>query len=125
MALLAVLALATATVVAVAPLEWEWRAAVLFLLAVAAIESLERVVPLRGARAVRCFRVQRDGAIEVETASGARLEGRVRPGSFVAPWLVIVRWRRPGALRDSTILVLPDMAPAEDLRRLRVLLRWS
>jgi hypothetical protein len=69
--------------------------------------------------------VQRDGAIEVECASGKRLEGRVQPGSFVAPWLVVVRWRRPGAWRDSTVLVLPDMAPAEDLRRLRVLLRWA
>lgn len=118
------MAFATATVVALTPLPAALRWALLALLAAASLESLERVVRLRGPRAIVRFRVQRDGAIEVETASGARLEGRLRPGSFVAPWLVIVRWRAPGAWRDSTVLVLPDMAPADDLRRLRVLLRW-
>lgn len=122
---LAAMGCATAAVLAITPLQPGLRWALLALIAAASVESLERVARLRSPRAVRRFQVQRDGAIEVETASGARLEGRLRPGSFVAPWLVIVRWRRPGALRDSTILVLPDMAPAEALRRLRVLLRWS
>jgi hypothetical protein len=43
----------------------------------------------------------------------------------VAPWLTIVRWRPDGARRDGTVLLLPDMAEAEALRRLRVLLRWA
>lgn len=122
---LAVMAFATAAVLAITPLPAGLRWALLSLLAAASLEALERVARLRGPRAVRRFQVQRDGRIEVETPSGARLEGRVRPGSFVAPWLVIVRWRRSGARLDSTVLVLPDMAPAEALRRLRVLLRWS
>ena len=124
-AALGLMTLATAAVLAITPLATGLRWALLGLLAAVAVESLERVVRLRGPRAIRRFQVQRDGSIEVETASGARLEGRVRPGSFVAPWLVIVLWRPPGSLRDRTILVLPDMAPAEALRRLRVLLRWS
>lgn len=53
------------------------------------------------------------------------VEGRVRDGSFVAPWLVVVRWRPQGARRDRSLLVAPDMLGAEDFRRLRVLLSWG
>jgi len=51
--------------------------------------------------------------------------GRLRNGSFVAPWLTIVRWRPERALFDRTILVLPDMLDTESYRRLRVVLKWS
>jgi hypothetical protein len=97
------------------------------VLAIAALcgEALQRVAWLKAPRAARSISLQRDGRIEVESPSGAVRAGRLRARSFVAPWLVIVRWRPDGARRDATILVLPDMAPAEERRRLRVLLRWS
>jgi hypothetical protein len=52
-----------------------------------------------------------------------RLSGVLRAGSFVSPWLVIVRWRPAGARFDRTVTVLPGMLGAEDFRRLRVYLR--
>jgi hypothetical protein len=124
-AILAGMALASFAIVLLTPMRHTLRAASSFALAMLALEALQRVVLLRSPGAVRRFRVQRGGRIEVECVSGARVAGIVRPGSFVAPWLTIVRWRRPGARVDSTVLVLPDMAPAEPLRRLRVLLRWA
>jgi hypothetical protein len=53
------------------------------------------------------------------------LPGEVRPGSFVMPWLTIVRWRPDGALRDRTLLLTPGMAPAAQMRKIRVILRWA
>lgn len=125
MAILAGMAVSSVTIVFFTPMRGTLQAALAFAIAVLALEALQRVALVRSPRAVRGFRLQRGGEIEVECASGVRVAGSVRAGSFVAPWLTIVRWRRPGAWLDSTVLVLPGMAPAEHLRRLRVLLRWA
>lgn len=66
------------------------------------------------------LRLQRSGEIEV----GA-LTGNLRDGSFVAPWLTIVRWRPAGAWLDQAVVVLPDMLAPEAFRELRVLLKWK
>jgi hypothetical protein len=60
------------------------------------------------------------GAVSVDGVAGA-----LRPGSFVAPWLAIVRWRPARAWIDRTLPVLPDMLPAGAFRELRVLLKWG
>lgn len=76
-------------------------------------------------RRARAVRFDPDGAIEVQDAAGQWRTGEVREGSFVAPWLTIVRWRPGGARFDASIVLLPDMLPAEDFRRVRVWLRWA
>lgn len=58
-----------------------------------------------------------DGSVAIDATPG-----RLRDGCFVAPWLTLVRWRPDGARFDRTVAVLPDMLPADDFRRLRVLL---
>ena len=125
LAVLAAMAFATAALLVAVPLAGAMRVALLAGTAVLALEALDRVVLVRGLRAVRMLSVQRDGAIEVESPSGVLRSGRLRPGSFVAPWLVVVRWRPRDARWDGTVLLLPDMVAAEDFRRLRVLLRWA
>jgi len=92
--------------------------------ACAAIDAVRSRALLRGPRAVRAF-VIRGASIEVQDGSGRWREGSVRPGSFVAPWLTIVRWRPRGARIDRTIPLLAGMVGAEDFRRLRVVLRWG
>ncbi len=91
----------------------------------AALEAVHRVALARGAHGVRVLQVDGDGEVEIEAADGRLREGRLRPGSLVAPWLVIVRWRPANARLDRTVFLIPGMAPAEALRRLRVLLRWG
>ena len=93
--------------------------------ACAALHALHAVALHRGRRGVRALHVDRDGAIELRDGTGAWRAGRLRAGSFVAPWLAIVRWRAPGARFDASVVILPDMLPAEDFRRLRVWLLWS
>jgi hypothetical protein len=122
---LSVMAAATLVVVLATPWATGLKAALAFAVAALFAEALQRILLLEGPHAIRGFRVQRDGRIEVESPSGALRTGWLAAGSFVAPWLVIVRWRPEGARRDATVLVLPDMAPAEERRRLRVLLRWA
>ena len=51
--------------------------------------------------------------------------GELRDGSFVAPWLTVLRWRPHGARFDRHLLILPDMADADALRRVRVIARWG
>lgn len=83
-----------------------------------AIDALARI------RSVRRVSMSRSGEMAVEIA-GAWQAGVVRDGSFVAPFLTIIRWRPDGARFDRTILVLPDMLAADSFRALRVLLRWK
>jgi hypothetical protein len=64
-------------------------------------------------------------SIETQDGRGRWRTGSVRAGSFVAPWLTIVRWRPDGAWLDRTIPILPGMASPEELRRMRVVLRWA
>ena len=71
------------------------------------------------------LRLHRTGELDVLRRDGTWRSGRVRAGSFVAPWLTIVRWRPDGTRRDHTVLLLPDMAADDALRRLRVVLRWG
>lgn len=87
-------------------------------LACLALDALRRAAP--PARVV----LDRDGMIAVDGVAGV-----VAAGSFVAPWLAIVRWRPAGGRFDRTLLVAPDMLQEQEFRELRVLLRgqttWS
>jgi len=65
-----------------------------------------------------------EGAVEVH-AGGRVIEGRLATGSFVAPWLTIVRWRPHGAWFARSLVLLPGAAPAATLRAIRVILRTA
>lgn len=110
----AVAALATLALAFTLPAPAELRALVAAWAAVAALRALSRL------RAARSLAIEHSGAIRVDG-----VDGRVRHGSFVAPRLVVVRWRPEGAWRERSLLVAPDMLGADDFRRLRVLLRWG
>jgi len=74
--------------------------------------------------APRSLRLTRQGEICLREDAGWRT-GQVRDGSFVMPWLVVVRWRPAGARLNGTLLLLPDMAPTEEMRKIRIFLRWA
>jgi len=100
------------------------QAAIVVVLAIAAVRDARRHAWHEGPGAVSRFTVDLSGRIEVELADGRRRDGRLADGSFVAPWLTVVRWCPDGARFDRTILVAPDAVEADAFRRLRVLLRW-
>lgn len=66
-----------------------------------------------------------DGLVAVQARSGGWHEARVLGSTFVSPALVIINLRISGRRTRHHLVLLPDAAEADDLRRLRVLLRWK
>lgn len=122
-AILATMALATLVVVAATPGSPALRILLATAVLCAAIDAARGLGFDRPGRWRLLLRGS--GGIDVCTPDGAWAAGSVRAGSFVAPWLTIVIWRPEGARLDRAVLVLPDMLPKEDFRRLRVWLRWA
>ena len=122
---IAAMAAATLALLLVTPGHAALRILVATWIACAALESIHGAALHRGRRGIRAIHVARDGEIAVRSATGSWHAGVLRQGSFVAPWLTIIRWRAAGARFERVIAILPDMVPAEDFRRVRVILRWG
>ena len=120
-----VLALATWTIVAMLPLEPVFVALAFVAIAAWAMERVEVVALRRGPRAVRRFELRGDLTVVVVTGDGKARGGHVHRDSHVGQRLSTIVWRPYGRWRCRTILLLPDMLPADDFRRLRVLLRYG
>jgi len=72
--------------------------------------------------------VGHDRRITVTGYDGRSHAGSILDDTFVGAWLTTIVWRRDGLpwwRPASAIVVLPDMLPAEDARRLRVALRYG
>jgi len=124
-ALIGALAAATVGVIAITPgpaaariLGGTWTAC-------AALAAARRVSHRACDKGVRTLVVRLSGEVAVQGADGRWTRGTLRDGSFVAPWLTVVRWRPAGRRLDRTMLLLPGMAEAESLRKIRLILRWG
>lgn len=85
-----------------------------------------RTLGLRaGSRAIVAVHLGADRLIVVRHADRRLVAGHVRSATYVSASLTSIAWRPDGAWRTRAILVLPDMLPAEDFRRLRILLRYA
>jgi hypothetical protein len=122
--MVALAALATLVLIAATPGALALRILAATWIACAALETLHSRALLRGRRAARVVSLARGGEIAVQDALGVWRTGSLREGSFVAPWLTVIRWRPAEARFDRAVPILPDMLSPEDFRRLRVLLRW-
>lgn len=69
-------------------------------------------------------RVAADGQLQCLDAQGEWHEAEVLGDSFVSTGLIVLRYRTTDR-RVRTLTLLPDSAGTEDLRRLRVSLRWT
>ena len=121
---IAVAATASLALLVAIPLPWLARIFALLWIGACALDALLGVALRLGRRGVRAMCL-RSPDVEVATGDGRVHEGELRSGSFVSPWLTIVRWRPRGAFLDRTIVVLPDMLEAESFRALRVVLRMG
>lgn len=79
----------------------------------------------RGVRAVRSIDVTADLHLCVGFGDGTTRCGRVEPGTCVTSRVTTLVWRPNGSVLARSVLILPDMLPADDFRRLRVLLRYA
>jgi hypothetical protein len=71
------------------------------------------------------MRLERTRRIHVQLSNGTWRTGTVRDGCFVLPALTVIRWRPDGARLDRALPLLPGMALPEELRKIRVILRFT
>lgn len=125
LALIAALASATCVIVAMLPLEPAANAAAVIAISLWAIDRVNVVALRRGRRAVQRFELRGDLTVVVVTGDGTASAGRVHRDTYVGARLSTIVWRPFGRLRLRTLLLLPDMLPADDFRRVRILLRYG
>jgi hypothetical protein len=125
MALIAALAVATCAVIATFPFEPAVLGLSSIVVVVWAVDRIYVVAFRQGPRAVRQFELRGDLTLVIVTGDGTACAGRVHRDSYVGVRLTTLVWRPFGRWRSRTILILPDMLPAQDFRRLRVLLRYG
>ncbi len=70
------------------------------------------------------LRITADGRLQFLDEQAEWRDAEVLGDSFVSTVLIVLRYRMPGARLD-TLILLPDSASADDLRRLRGSLRWT
>ena len=81
-----------------------------------------------GRRVPALIHVGADRRIAVTDRRGRTRDGAILDDSFVSARLATIVWRTDNARwwqPAATIVVLADMLPADDFRRLRVLLRYG
>ena len=77
----------------------------------------------RGRRAARALELSEQGPPRWQDGSGRWHDAEILPSSYVSDWLIVINLRGNGR-RGRSLVLLPDGAAAEELRRLRVWLRW-
>lgn len=123
--LVALLALATCVIIFALPIDAAIAGLLAFAVGVWAIDRIHVVALRRGPRAVRRLELRGDLTVVVATGDGTACAGRVHRDSYVGARLSTIVWQPYGRWRRRAILLLPDMLPADDFRRLRVLLRYG
>ena len=63
------------------------------------------------------------GRCEFTLKNGETLAGNIEGSTFVAPLLIVINVRLEGQRRRRAAILMPDSAPAAELRRVRVWLR--
>lgn len=97
---------------AVIPLSWS------------ALYGLRRHAWRTAAAAIAGVRLHADGSIELLRRGGAVEAAAVEPASTLLPFAIVIRVRYAERRGGCAVVVAPDALSAEQLRQLRVWLRW-
>ena len=115
----------TIIAIAVMPVYWWFRLLACALVLMSAATLIYRRAMLKGDRACIRLKVMHDGSCELEMADKRVITGALRRGWFVAPQLIVLRIACPTERWSRGIALLPDSANADDLRQLRIFLRFA
>jgi len=77
----------------------------------------------RGRRRLHCLELGEQRAARWQDTLGQWHEAEILPDAYVSRWLVVLNLAEAGR-RSLSVVLLPDSAPADELRRLRVWVRW-
>ena len=117
--------IATASLLAFTPVDAMLRAAAVIAIGAHALRALRTSALQSAARAVVGVELSADRRAVLIERCGRRCEGELRAESYVGERLTTLVVRPDGARVSRAVAILPDMLPEEDLRRLRVLLRYG
>ena len=70
-----------------------------------------------------CLRIKANGQIQIRLADGEWQSTDSMPGNYVSPGLSVIRLRTQH--KTHRLVLMRDSATADDLRRLRLSLRWA
>jgi hypothetical protein len=116
---------ATAALLAFVPGDSLLRGAAVVAIGAHALHALRTSALQSAPRAIVAVELSADREVVLVERCGRRCEGRIRVESYVGERLTTLVMRGNGARVSRAIAILPDMLPAEDLRRLRVLMRYG
>jgi threonine dehydrogenase-like Zn-dependent dehydrogenase len=121
-ALLALATIATAAMLALLPGEPWLRAAGVLAAGACGIHALRRTASV-GMRSIEAIELSADRRAIIADRSGQRIAATVQPESYVGALFTTLVLRCEGARRSRALAIWPDTMPADQRRRLRVLLR--
>jgi hypothetical protein len=122
-ALICVAWLATAALVAWLPGAAALRGTMVIGIGAHAILTMRQWATRTASRAIIGVDLDSDRTVRLTERTGRRIEGMVQPDSYVGALLTTLVVLPDGKRRLRTVAILPDMLPADDFRRLRLLLR--
>jgi hypothetical protein len=122
---IALLAIATFGILLSLPVSFPVVLAASCVLAAWAANRILIIGLRRGPRAVRDIRLEGDDTVTIGYGTGRSVQGVLRTPSSVGARLTTLVWRPHGAHCSRSVLILPDMLPADAFRRLRVLMRYG
>jgi hypothetical protein len=107
-----------------APLETRPRLILLTVLSLHGVFIFWRYYSAHSERVVE-LKLEANGEVMLTLDKGQIKRGRISDETVVTPWLFILRIETPPRrYRKESLLLWPDMLPADQLRQLRVLLRF-
>ncbi len=122
-ALICVTCLASCVLVTWLPGAAALRGALVIGIGAYALLTMRHWATRSASRAIIGIELDADRAVRLVERTGRHIEGIVQPDSYVGALLTTLVVRPEGKRRLRTVAILPDMLPADDLRRLRLLLR--
>ncbi len=99
------------------------RAALVIAIGVHAILIMRHWAMRSAARAIVGIELDAAHAVRLIERGGDAIDGRVQADSYVGAWITTLVVVPEGKRLARTVAILPDMLPADDFRRLRLLLR--
>lgn len=123
--LLATFHVAAIIAVVVLPVPGWLRAAACALLLLSATAQVARHASRLGDHAFVGLHLLRDGSCQLRLAGDRTIAGQLCRGWFVSPQLIVMRISCAGERLSRGLCLLPDSADQDDLRRLRVFLRFA
>lgn len=111
--------------IVVLPLAWWLRLAACSLLLVSGAIMISRHALLKTSDSIVGLQLRRDGSCHLQLSNQRSMSGKLCPGWFASPLMIVLQIACPGQRWRRSITLLPDAVEPDSLRRMRVFLRFA